>query len=165
MRTVARVVAAPADLGTDVVAVPEGSDLELDLRLESVLEGVLVTGTVRGRATGECVRCLEQVDLPVEAGITELYAYPGGRRQPGPGEDEDVLRELQDELIDAEPAVRDAVVLALPYRPLCRPDCSGLCPQCGVRLDDEPGHRHEDADPRWAALAGLDVEPDPAERT
>lgn len=156
MRTVTRVVAAPADLGTDVIAVPEGSDVELELMLESVLEGVLVSGSVRGRAVGECVRCLDGVDQEVEASLTELYAYPD--RQPPEGADEDdEVRELQDELIDLEPALRDAVVPALPYRPLCRTDCPGLCPECGARLADETDHGHPSTDPRWEALAGLDL--------
>jgi len=153
MRTVSRVVAAPADLGTDVIRIPEGSDLELDLRLESVLEGVLVSGTVLGRARGECVRCLDDVDREVVAELQELYAYPG--RIPD-GEDDDEVRELQDDRIDLEPALRDATVLALPYQPLCRDDCPGLCSQCGAHLAEDPDQRHEDVDPRWQALAQLE---------
>ena len=63
---------------------------------------------------------------------------------------------LQDDLVDLEPLLRDAVVLALPFQPLCRDDCPGLCTECGARLADDPDHQHEDAiDPRWAALQGL----------
>jgi uncharacterized protein len=152
MRKVRRDVEAPADFGTDVIGIPEGSGLELDLRLESVVEGVLVSGTVRGRAVGECVRCLGGVALDVGAGIQELYVYPG--RAPG-GQDDDELRELEDDLIDLETVIRDAVVLALPFQPVCRADCPGLCSECGVRLADDPGHRHHSVDPRWAALQGL----------
>lgn len=152
MRQVQRTIAAPADLGTEVIGVPEGADLELDLRLEAVMEGVLVTGVARGRATGECVRCLGDVDGEIEVDLQELYVYPG--RSPE-GDDEDELRELQDDLIDLEPALRDAVVLALPFQPVCREDCPGLCSECGARLADDPGHHHESADPRWAALKGI----------
>lgn len=151
MRTVTRTVPAPADLGTEVIGVPAGSDLLLDLRLESVLEGVLVSGTARGRATGECARCLEPLEQELEVDLQELFTYPG-RSHP---EDDDDLRELQDERIDLEPALRDAVVLSLPFRPVCRPDCPGLCSECGARLADDPDHTHDSADPRWAALAGL----------
>ena len=57
------------------------------------------------------------------------------------------------DLIDLEPVLRDAVVLELPFQPLCRPDCAGLCPQCGANLNDDPGHEHRpDNDPRWDAL-------------
>jgi uncharacterized protein len=152
MRKVARSVAAPVDLGTDVIGIPEGSDLELDLRLEAVMEGVLVSGVVRGKATGECVRCLDDISVDVDADIQELYVYPG--KTPEGADDED-LRELQDELIDLEPALRDAVVLALPFTPVCRDDCPGLCSECGAHLADDPAHTHESADPRWAALTDL----------
>jgi uncharacterized protein len=153
MRKVQRDIEAPADLGTDVIGILEGSALELDLRLESVMEGVLVSGTVRGSAAGECVRCLGGVTLDVGADLQELYVYPDRARQGQ--EDDDELRELEDDLIDLEPAVRDAVVLALPFQPVCSGDCPGLCSECGARLADEPGHHHESADPRWAALQGL----------
>ena len=152
MRKVQRTVPAPADLGTDVIGIPEGTDLDLDLRFESVMEGILVSGTVRGQAAGECVRCLEDVTLDTEADLQELYVYPG--RTPE-GEDDDELRELEDDLIDLEAALRDAVVLALPFQPVCRDDCPGLCSECGARLADDPAHHHESADPRWAALQGL----------
>ena len=151
MRRVRRVAPAPPDLGTDVVAVPEGADLELDLRLEAVMEGVLVTGSVRGPVVGECVRCLGDVRSDLDVDLTELYAYPD--RAPA-GVDDDV-RGLEGDLIDLEPAVRDAVVIALPFQPVCREDCPGLCSECGARLADEPGHRHQTADPRWAALQGI----------
>ena len=115
------------------------------------MEGILVSGTVRGRAAGECVRCLDDVSLDIEADLQELYVYPG--RTPEGEEDED-LRELEDDLIDLEPAIRDAVVPALPFQPVCREDCPGLCSECGARLADDPGHHHDSADPRWAALQG-----------
>ena len=76
MRTVQRTVPAPEDLGTDVIGIPTGSDLDLDLRLEAVMEGVLVSGTVRCRASGECVRCLDAIDQEVEVDVQELFAYP-----------------------------------------------------------------------------------------
>jgi uncharacterized protein len=151
MRKVQRTSPAPADLGTDVIGVPPGSDLTLDLRLESVLEGVLVSGTVRGLAVGECVRCLEAVELDVEADIQELFAYPGRAHE----EDEDEIREIEDDLINLEPAIRDSIVPALPFQPVCQEDCPGLCSECGARLADDPDHRHEVVDPRWAALTSL----------
>lgn len=152
MRELRRDIEAPADLGTEVIGISEGAVLELDLRIESVMEGVLVSGTVRGGATGECVRCLGDAGFDVDAGIQELYVYPGRAPQ---GQQDDELRELVDDLIDLEPALRDAVVLALPFQPVCSVDCPGLCSECGARLEDEPGHHHESVDPRWAALQGL----------
>ncbi len=152
MRKVHRTIAAPAGLGTDVIGIPEGSDLELDLRLEAVMEGILVSGTIRGRAVGECVRCLDPVEDEIETDVQELFVYPG--RTPE-GEDEDELRELVDEMIDLEPVLYDTLVPALPFQPVCRDDCPGLCSECGARLADDPGHSHESADPRWDALQGL----------
>ena len=157
MRTVLMTVPAPEDLGTVVIGIPEGTDLDLDLRLEAVMEGVLVTGLVRGQAVGECVRCLDEVTEPVDVTLSELFVYPeraAVAEQDGDEDDED-LRELDGDFLDLEPALRDAVVPMLPFQPVCRPDCPGLCSICGARLADEPGHSHETLDPRWAALGGL----------
>ncbi len=148
MRRVRLTVPAPADLGIEVVGVPEGADIELDLRLESVMEGVLVSGTARAPLAGECARCLDLTDGDVEADIQEMYVFDGD-------DADEEERRVEGELIDLEPALRDAVVLALPQAPLCRDDCPGLCSECGARLADDPDHSHQVGDPRWAALAGL----------
>jgi uncharacterized protein len=154
MREVARVVAAPADLGTAVIGVPEGADLTLGLRLESVLEGVLVSGVVRGTAVGECVRCLDEVRDEVTVRVQELFVYPERAKAADESGDEEAEDEpeLTDDLADLEPVVRDSLVTALPFQPLCRPDCPGLCSECGARLEDDPEHHHDVVDPRWAAL-------------
>jgi uncharacterized protein len=146
-------LAAPVDepMGLDVVAVPPGADVDLDLRLEAVAEGVLVSGTAAAIAVGQCSRCLVDLTEPVVARLRELYAYPDSTT--AATTDDDELPRLVDDLVDLEPLVRDEVVLALPMAPLCRPDCPGLCSVCGERFDDlEPGHSHEILDPRWAAL-------------
>jgi uncharacterized protein len=159
MRRLRRTVPAPANLGIDVIGVPEGSDVELDLRLESVVEGVLVSGTARARLAGECVRCLDPVTSELEVPIQELFHYPGRRPVSDPGHgsgpDDDETARLEGDLLDLEPVLRDAVVLGLPFQPVCRDDCPGLCIVCGARLADDPGHQHEQDDPRWAALRGL----------
>lgn len=154
MREVARVVAAPADLGTAVIGVPEGAELTLGLRLESVMEGVLVSGVVRGTAVGECVRCLDEVRDEVTVRVQELFVYPErAQAADDSGDDEaEDEPELTDDLADIEPVVRDSLVTALPFQPLCRPDCPGLCSECGARLEDDPEHHHDVVDPRWAAL-------------
>jgi DUF177 domain-containing protein len=163
-RWVSLTAPAPADLGIDVIGVPEGSDIEASVRLESVIEGVLATGTARVVAVGECVRCLETVELPLEVDFQELYVYDDGDAPDLPAEESDETRRLEGDLLDLEPVLRDEVVLALPMKPLCTPDCAGLCPLCGVRLADAPGHAHEtEIDPRWAALrqlAGPDERPE-----
>jgi uncharacterized protein len=144
---------APADLGIEVLRVPEGSPVELELRLEAVMEGVLVTGSARADLEGECVRCLEEIHDELVADFQELFAYE--ESDTAAAEDEDVSR-LEGDLLDLEPLLRDAVVLSLPFQPLCQDDCPGLCPECGARLADDPGHQHaEPIDPRWAGLQGL----------
>lgn len=157
MRRVATTVPAPAGLGTPLLTVPEGSPIALELRLEAVMEGVLVSGTAAATVAGECARCLDPISDEVVVDLRELYAYP--ERLPGDavGADDDI-GELIDDHADLEPAVRDALVLELPLSPLCDEGCAGLCPDCGARLDDvDPDHSHERSDPRWAALASLDV--------
>jgi uncharacterized protein len=155
MLRVRRTAQATDDLGTDVIAVRKGSPLDLDLRMESVVEGVLVSGVVSATASGQCVRCLDDLQLEVEVDVQQLYVYPG--QGPADAEDEET-DELAGDLIDIEPVLRDAVVLALPFQPVCREDCPGLCSECGVHLADQPGHRHEQVDPRWAALQSLTID-------
>ena len=155
MRLVRRTVPAPDDLGIELVGVDPGTDLDLDLRLEAVMEGVLVSGTVHGRLSGECGRCLTTFADGVDVQVQELFVYP--ERVTSGDEGEEDLPEVQaGELVDLEPVVRDAVVTALPFQPLCSPDCPGLCPRCGARLADvEEPHVHDETDPRWAALRAL----------
>jgi uncharacterized protein len=154
LREYRRRVPAPAGLGLDLIGVPEGAPLDLELRLESVTEGVLVTGTVTGPLAGQCGRCLDPVTDEIGVDVCELFAYAHSVTDETTEEDE--VHRTDGELLDVEPVVRDAVVLALPWTPLCRADCAGLCPDCGQRLDDLPaGHSHVQLDPRWAALAGL----------
>lgn len=166
MRTVNRIVTVPDALETAMASVPKGQEIELDLRLEAVMEGVLVTGTVRGRLTAECSRCLDPLSEELEAGFQEMYRYAaddeeslGGDEDAG-DEDEDYY--LEGDLLDLEPVVRDAVVLALPLSPLCGPDCPGLCAECGVKLADAgPDHGHGDGvDPRWEALREIAEKPE-----
>ena len=148
-----RTVPAPADLGIEVLRVPEGSQIELDLRLEAVMEGVLVTGTATAVLDGECARCLEPIAEETEVTFQELFVYDDRDYS---SEEDDGVSMLEGDLVDLEPLLRDAVVLALPFQPLCMDDCPGLCPECGARLADDPDHAHDAAiDPRWAALADL----------
>ncbi|MGW2560028.1 YceD family protein [Streptomyces sp. NPDC001514] len=163
LQRLSRSVAAPKDFGIEgVVGVPEGAPMELELRLESVMEGVLVTGTARATAEGECVRCLEPLHQEVAADFQEMFSYPDaddrGRPKAEPvddAEDDEDRLFLEDGLLGLEPVLRDAVVLALPMQPVCREDCAGLCPECGINLNEDPDHHHDAVDIRWAALQGL----------
>ena len=152
MRSVTRTVRAPEHIGLDLIAIPQDAEIELDLRLEAVSEGVLVTGTVSADVVGECARCLESFDDSIMLSLTELFAYPDSTTEQTTEEDE--VYRVVDEHIDLEPAIVDAVGLSLPLQPLCSPDCQGLCSECGVRLAIAGSdHRHEILDPRWAGLA------------
>ena len=156
---------APAGLGTAVIGVPEGSSFVVDARLTSLEDGVLARGRADVHVHGECVRCLRDLDEERTVTFDELYYLPEAARAAEDGED--VLLVGEDSL-DLEPALRDALVPALPFRPLCRPDCAGLCPECGRRVDNLPAdHRHDHPDPRWSALAALlpdrDGSDDPAD--
>lgn len=157
-REVTRTVSAPADLGIEVLRVPEGASVDLDLRIEAVMEGVLVTGTAQAGLEGECVRCLEPITDEVDVRFQELFVYDDHAT---PDDEDDEVSTLEGDLLDLEPLLRDAVVLSLPFQPLCEDDCPGLCPECGARLADDPDHTHEAAiDPRWAGLATLKMDDD-----
>ena len=133
--------------GEGLVAVQEGTTLSEQVRLESVHEGILVTVDVDALATGECGRCLRDIELPVEVEIQELFAYPDSEASDF---------EVHDDHVDLEPVLRDAVVLSLPFQPVCKPDCPGLDPETGERLESEPAPDSRQAiDPRWAALSGF----------
>ncbi|MBE6475805.1 MAG: DUF177 domain-containing protein [Actinomyces succiniciruminis] len=149
---------APADLGAEMIGAREGSPLVLDAELTSLDNGILVRGHADVHLAGQCVRCLRDLEDDTTISFDELYFTPeAARAQAAEGDEEaDELFILGDSTLDLEPALRDALVLALPFQPLCREDCAGLCPQCGERLDDLPAdHHHEQLDPRWSALASL----------
>lgn len=140
----------PAE-GSAAMTVPAGGTITVDAELESIVEGIYVGGSVQARLTGECSRCLDPVEQDVDARIDEVFAYPGKNAA---DDDEDVTL-LEGDSIDLGPLVHDALAVAAQDRPLCRPDCQGLCPQCGMRMEEDPDHAHEVRDPRWAALEGL----------
>jgi uncharacterized protein len=143
-----------------MISVPEGADLQLDLHMDSVSEGVYVSGAISGPVDGECSRCLIDFHETMTVNVAELFAYEDSTTDETTEEDE--VGRLQGDLIDLEPTLRDAVVLALPVNPLCREDCPGLCPECGTRWDELPeDHSHEQLDSRWAALSKLTGEKEP----
>ena len=154
MREYTRSIPAPAGderFGLDTIAVPHGRPIEVDLRLESVSEGVYVSGSVRAPLEGECSRCLDELVDEVVVRIGELFAYPDSVTDETTEDDE--LPRVAVDAVDVQQTVRDALVLALPLAPLCREDCPGLCPDCGEkRAELPPDHRHETLDPRWADL-------------
>lgn len=143
---------APDHTVSGVLEVPGGSEVSVTGLMESVAEGVLVTGEVSALAVGSCSRCLRDIEVPVVATFREMFAYPDSVT--AETTDPDEVPRLVDEAADLAPLVHDELVLAMPAIPVCRPDCPGLCPDCGERMDGVgPDHRHETMDPRWAALA------------
>jgi uncharacterized protein len=160
-RTLTRLVPAPAHLGVELARVPPGAELALDLQLEGVADGVLVTATVTGPLAGECARCLEPFTTPLKVRFQELFV----RASEAAVDDldgADNYRLGASGLLDLEPALRDAIVLELPLSPRCEDGCQGLCVECGVRLADaEPGHGHEQRSALWDALKNYQAnEPD-----
>ncbi|MGH8793816.1 MAG: YceD family protein [Stackebrandtia sp.] len=141
-------------LGPDLIAVPAGTPVSVRVTLTSVSEGILASGTASAETHGECARCLTEIDDTLRVEVSELYAFEDSTTAETTDEDE-VMR-LQGDLLDLEPAVRDALVFGMPNSPLCRPDCPGLCSGCGEPWDQLPeGHGHEAVDPRWAELKKL----------
>ncbi|HEU5223550.1 MAG TPA: YceD family protein [Candidatus Lumbricidophila sp.] len=140
-------IAAPEAFGEGLVAVAAGTNVHLEVRLESVHDGILATVEVDTTADGECGRCLDPITQSVEVEFQELFAYHSG---------EAIEAEVQDDHVDLEPFIRDAVVLSLPFQPVCRADCPGLDPDTGLPL---AGHTDTSTnrDPRWAALAGFEA--------
>jgi len=160
-RTLSRTVPAPEYLGVEMARVPVGADLELDVQLEGVTEGVLVTATVTGPLAGECARCLEPFTSAIKVRFQELFVLPENAVPGETGQEDEADSYLLDAsgLLHLEPALRDAVVLELPLSPLCDDGCLGLCSECGVRLAEaEPGHRHEQRSAVWDALKDFRAE-------
>jgi uncharacterized protein len=151
MRRYHRDVPLSTAIGLDVIGIPAGEQVSLDVRLESVMEGVLVSGTASAPVTGQCARCLDPLIDQLEVELLELFAYPDTATDETTDPDE--VSRVVDGLVDLQPVVRDAVLLALPLAPLCSEDCLGLCPECGgKRAELGTDHWHERIDPRWTAL-------------
>jgi uncharacterized protein len=158
MHTQQLTVPAPAGLSAGMAGVPAGAELTLAVQLEAVTEGVLVTVTAAAPLSGECARCLDPLSQVTEVRFQELFNYGQGA-----GPDSDDGYSLDGDLLDLEPVLRDALVLALPLAPLCQDDCPGLCAECGVQLA-RAGREHGHAaaiDPRWAELARRTTEAGP----
>jgi DUF177 domain-containing protein len=139
-------------LATELVAVPEDAAVGGALLLESVIEGILVTGSIAGTWTLRCARCLTEWTEPFSVEVQELFT--GEEAAAADDLDDDAYALVEDE-IDLEQLIRDVVGVEMPFAPLCKPDCLGLCEICGGNrnLGECPGH--EVLDPRFAVLADL----------
>ena len=144
---------APERMGIPLLAIEPGTELDIELRAESVDDGILITGEIQSVAVGECGRCLEPINEEIHQKFQELYLYQN-RTSANPDDDEEIFAMEGDEA-DIEIPIRDAIILAMPLNPLCEADCEGLCSECGEKWSSLPeGHSHESVDPRWKGLAG-----------
>ena len=159
-------IEVPEIVGIELIHVPVGEVIEVDARLESVTEGILLTADIFAVVKGECTRCLDPIEMEIERKVQELYYYAqkperSKRKKERAEDDLDVEEELMmdGDIMDLEGPIRDAIVLALPINPLCSDECPGLCQQCGGKWAQLPAdHAHEVIDARWAGLSGLDLE-------
>ena len=148
-------------LGIDVLGVEKDSPIDIALTLQSVNEGVLVSGTVQALVVGECTRCLDPIEFDVEEDFQELFRYEEEKKSHKHEKeievkDEDEELHMDGDYVDLEFPIRDALILDLPINPLCDEECAGLCPDCGARMADLPAdHSHEKHDIRWSALEDL----------
>ena len=151
-------------VGVELIAVQAGEIIKVDARLESVTEGVLLSAEIFAVATGECIRCLDPVEIEIERRIQELYLYeqkPERKKRTPVQDDLDIEDELlmEGDYMNLESPIRDAICLTLPINPLCSDDCQGLCPDCGLKwVDLSDDHVHETIDARWAGLADVATE-------
>lgn len=146
---------ATEELTLEMIGVPTGAPVRISGRIEAVMEGVLASGEVDVDIHGSCVRCLESIDYPLSVDFAELFVYDDR-----PADDDEAR--LVGDLLDLETVIHDAVLLDLPTNPLCRPDCQGICPECGANFNTDPDHAHAaPIDPRWSALESLQGDPAP----
>ncbi|WP_289067837.1 DUF177 domain-containing protein [uncultured Bifidobacterium sp.] len=155
---------APSGIGDDIVGVREGADVRVVGSFDSIVDGLVFTGRIEAPLTAECTRCLKPIDPDWTVNATLFFPYdaPGADDGRGNGEVEIIAGEDEAEDVyplssdgafaDMESPLRDTLVEALPLQPLCREDCLGLCPQCGVDLNEDPDHHHDVTDIRFAAL-------------
>lgn len=155
---------APSGIGDDIVGVREGADVHVVGSFDSIVDGLVFTGRIEAPLTAECTRCLKPIDPDWTVNATLFFPYdaPGADDGRGTGEVEIIAGEDEAEDVyplssdgafaDMESPLRDTLVEALPLQPLCREDCLGLCPQCGVDLNEDPDHHHDVTDIRFAAL-------------
>ncbi|MDF7664345.1 DUF177 domain-containing protein [Bifidobacterium sp. ESL0763] len=165
---------APSGIGDNIVGVREGDSVRVHGSFDSIADGLVFMGRFTAPMHAECTRCLKPIDRDWDLDVTAFFPYDSSQaadtRHGKHGEVDIVAGEDEAEdtyplshdggFADIEALLRDTMVEHLPLQPLCRPDCKGLCSQCGVNLNDNPGHHHDVIDNRFAALAGLKAQLD-----
>ena len=173
---------APSGIGDEVIGVREGDPVRLVGDFDAIVDGLVLTANISAPIHACCVRCLKPIEKTWDTNVTAFFPYEANipddalthNKQPfvevevlaGQDEAEDIYPLSEDGSYAAlENLLRDTLVELLPVKPLCRPDCKGLCPQCGVNLNEHPEHHHDITDNRFARLAQLKAELEQQERT
>ena len=164
---------APSGIGDEIVGVDEGADVAVVGSFDSIVDGLILNARISAPVHAECTRCLKPIDEDWPVDVTVFFPYESGQDKAngkggkskkddeidiiaGEDESEDTYPLLENgAFADIEAMIRDTLVESLPLQPLCRPDCRGLCSQCGADLNEDPDHHHDVTDIRFAGLAGL----------
>ena len=135
---------APSGIGDEIVGVDEGADVSVVGSFDSIVDGLILNARISAPVHAECTRCLKPIQRDWTVNVTSFFPY------------EDTYPLLDGGAwADLEALLRDTLVEELPLQPLCKPDCKGLCSQCGIDLNENPDHQHDMTDIRFAALEGL----------
>lgn len=165
---------APSGIGDEIVGVDEGTDVSVVGSFDSIVDGLILNARISAPVHAECTRCLKPIQRDWTVNVTSFFPYEdksaagkGGKAgKNGKEEEVDIIAgedEAEDTYLlldggawaDLEALLRDTLVEELPLQPLCKPDCKGLCSQCGIDLNENPDHQHDMTDIRFAALEGL----------
>lgn len=157
---------APGGIGDSIVGVKEGEPIHVNGQFDSIIDGLIFTGTFTAPVTAVCARCDRDLSGDWSEQVTAFFPYEDADAGKTKNEDVEIIAGEEESgdtypLIDngafanIEPLLRDTFVSALPLNPLCKPDCKGLCPQCGLDLNESPEHVHEVTDLRFADLEAL----------
>ena len=165
---------APSGIGDEIVGVDEGADVSVVGSFDSIVDGLILNARISAPVHAECTRCLKPIQRDWTVNVTSFFPYEdksaagkGGKAGKNGKEEEVDIIGGEDEAEDTYPLLdggawadleallRDTLVEELPLQPLCKPDCKGLCSQCGIDLNENPDHQHDMTDIRFAALEGL----------
>ncbi len=157
---------APGGIGDSIVGVKEGEPIHVNGQFDSIIDGLIFTGTFTAPVTAVCARCDRDLSGDWSEQVTAFFPYEDADAGMTKNADVEIIAGEEESgdtypLIDngafanIEPLLRDTFVSALPLNPLCKPDCKGLCPQCGLDLNESPEHVHEVTDLRFADLEAL----------
>ncbi len=162
----------PKGWETEVLRLEPGTVVPIDVAVTTIDGGVIVEANGSVTLTGECVRCLDPIEVHQDFHASEVFVYEDSRRErnrpaegiESEGDEMDSALLIERDTVDLERLLRDAILAEAPLQPVCSEDCLGICVHCGILLRDAgPDHKHEFLDPRFAALEGFFGERDESE--